>query len=41
MKRVNDEYEEEGDVVPSEESVAGVAEAAPPAEDAEVEGSDA
>ena len=35
------EYEEEGDDEPSEDSVAGVAEAAPPAEDAEVEGSDA
>ena len=35
------EYEEAGDEVPAEESVAGVAEAAPPAEDAEVEGSDA
>ena len=34
------EYEEGGDEAPSEESVAGVAEAAP-AEDAEVEGSDA
>ena len=36
------EYEEEeGDDAPSEDSVAGVAEAAPPAEGAEVEGSDA
>ena len=35
------EYEEGGDETPSEETVAGVAEDTPPAEDAEVEGGDA